>query len=164
MARTLSGIAAQMAAVGIIVPDVNVLAVTGRYVRFTPKGSKKKKSGWAIIFENRDRNGRVYYAGRFGEGGSEAYLIGPDRDENEEDKRVFQAVDPGLQKRIEVSREELAERAAGKARYLWEKATQDDFLVGSNAYLAKRAARRTACARRKTGRRSTSPSRSAAAS
>lgn len=138
MARTLSGIAAQMAAVGIIVPDVNVLAVTGRYVRFTPKGSKKKKSGWAIIFENRDRNGNIYYAGRFGEGGSEAYLIGPDRDENEEDKRVFQAVDPGLQKRIEVSREELAERAAGKARYLWEKATQDEFLVGSNAYLAKK--------------------------
>lgn len=137
MARSLNSIAEQMAEQGIDVPSLDVLRVTNGkgYCRFTPVGSKKKQSAWCVIFERTDRNGRPYYAGRFGVGGSEAFLIKPDRNEKDVEKRVFEAEDVKVQKEITVSREQLAERAAAKSQAIWDRGTGDDFLVGSHSYL-----------------------------
>jgi len=143
MARSLESIAAQMAEQGIDVPSLDVLRVTNGagYCRFTSVGSKKKQAAWCVIYERTDRNGKRYFAGSFGEGGNGPFTIQPDRSEKEVEKKIFAAESATIQKQTEESREQLAERAAKKSQAIWDRAVEDDFLVGGHRYLVKKGVR-----------------------
>ena len=143
MARSLESIAAQMAEQGIDVPSLDALRVTNGqgYCRFTSVGSKKKQAAWCVIYERTDRNGKRYFAGSFGEGGNGPFTIQPDRSEKEVEKKIFAAESATIQKQTEESREQLAERAARKSQAIWDRAVEDDFLVGGHRYLVKKGVR-----------------------
>ena len=137
MASTLRDVAEQMAAVGIFVPEGHELKPTAPgFGRFRPVGQKSKKtSAWYRIYENRTSKGNIYYAGSFGIR-QEIYLIKPTAgDWTPEEKKEVAEKAKQARELYQQERQKLAERAASKARELWDRAGE---IVKPHKYLERK--------------------------
>ncbi len=137
MASTLRDVAEQMAAVGIFIPEGHELKPTAPgFGRFRPVGQKsKKESAWYRIYENRTSKGNIYYAGSFGIR-QEIYLIKPTAgDWTPEEKKEVAEKAKQARELYQQEREALAQRAAQKARELWDKAGE---IVKPHKYLERK--------------------------
>lgn len=135
MALSLQDVIEQMAEAGITGLAAADLIADGKYHRFRPDSeSKKKKSGWYILFEHVTKSGRAVVNGAFGKGADIYKVRAADAGFSVEERAEIARARRAAEKAANEQRKKEAASAATKAERLWGLARED----GASEYLARK--------------------------
>ncbi len=138
MAVSMQDIIDQMAEAGITGLTAADLVADGKYHRFRPdEESKKKKSGWYILFEHTTKSGKQVFNGAFGKGPDTFKVCPSDAGFSVEERAELLATRKATEKAVAEQRKREAEQAAQKAARLWSLAHDE----GVSQYLDRKQVR-----------------------
>jgi putative DNA primase/helicase len=134
----LAGALEQIQRAGLVPPERDKIIIDGRPHGFAGRPGKRKKSSWYLLREQRDRHGRDYLVGAFGDRALDDFKqrIDPTHPLEPEDLAAARRAIAKARRVAEQQRQRLAARAAQRAARAWARLRPAD--PGSAPYLRRK--------------------------